>query len=1151
MAESWVEQYPPATPVDVALHAEGVASGPVADIARSIYEQESGSGKNTTTSNAGAVGGMQMKRGTFQRFADAGWNIKDPVDNARAAVRFISSLHERGGGDPALTAAGYYGGEGGQDKAKQGIAVKDPRNPDAPDTLQYAQQVLSRLPKGEDATAPAPATAAVDATPAPADTSWLAAYPEVKADPAQRELPAGVKPSAAGGGRGKVNPPAATPAPRSTVEDLARQAGLTVRAGVKGALAIPGLIVDAGTGAVNDAADLVAGKGNGPRFPRSDIALDQALTTVGLPQPENATERVVQDVTGAMAGAGGSIALAKQVAKSAQPVVSAVGKEMARGPALQTVSAATGGGASGIAREEGASPAVQAAAGVVGSLVPVAGAVAYNATRPTRGNVQLGKAAQKANDAGYVVPPADLNPGPIAEVVGAVGGKVKTAQTASQRNQTITNQLARKALDLPEDAPLDLDALNSIRREAAQAYSPVAKAGTITPTEDYAKALDDAVAPYLSQAKSFPDRKVPSIVQDIQSLKTEAFDAGDAVHTIRVLRSEADVAYHQGDRMAGSALKQAAGALEDQIQLHLEQAAAAASEQGGEVAQAAKTTLDNYRAARQTIAKTYSVESALNAQTGDVNPQVLARALKKGAPLADELRTIAETAQAFPKAMQALREAPKQLGIVDVGAGIAGGLHNPWWALGPLLRPVARAAALSEGVQSRAAVQAGATFDPIKGVNASPVDAAGRVHGAATAAPATALPAAAPPAASPPDHSWLNAYPSADASAAPPAPAAPVPPPSPPSPDRIAQVEALRAAGEKDAADHLQRIVDREQANINIGNELQGMKQVAPELPIHDKPVFSDAYSALRLKGTKPAEAAGRASMEAMVRSLGPSIGLAPKAIDAVIAAAHEKPLADAPQLMVNFAQAMAARGQAKPLPEPQQVVNTLSALRDHAMQAAVTHVYRPQPPAGLPVDAPAVAPAPPALPVPEPAPAPPSQAAIQIDQAAHQAATSPLNDLPEPSPAQQQAMNYKMGHVRLHGLDISIENPAGSTRRGVDPDGNPWESQMAAHYGRIKGSRGADDEHVDVFVGPDDAARKVYVVDQLNADGSFDEHKSLMNFPSAEAAKAAYLASYEPGWERRIGAVTELPIAAFKAWAKSGHLKEPLGELQHASATA
>ena len=136
---------------EAALSAEGV-TGTLADVARSIYMQESGGGRNTKTSNAGAVGGMQIIPSTFKSVADKDWNISDPMHNARAGIRYLSQLNKQSGGDPALTAAGYYGGPGGMEKARRGIAVSDPRNPNAPNTLQYGQQVAARLGK-----TPAPA----------------------------------------------------------------------------------------------------------------------------------------------------------------------------------------------------------------------------------------------------------------------------------------------------------------------------------------------------------------------------------------------------------------------------------------------------------------------------------------------------------------------------------------------------------------------------------------------------------------------------------------------------------------------------------------------------------------------------------------------------------------------------------------------------------------------------------------------------------------------------------------------------------------------------------------------------------------------------------------------------------------------------------
>lgn len=172
---------------DQALAAEGV-TGQLAQIARSIYMQESSGGKNTKTSNAGAMGGMQIIPSTFNSVADKGWSISDPMHNARAGIRYIQELSKFSGGDPALTAVGYYGGPGAITKAKKGIAVSDPRNPNAPTTLEYGQQVASRI-KGTKPLA-LPAASPVASVPAAQPTqSMTAAVPAPVAQGATVEVP--------------------------------------------------------------------------------------------------------------------------------------------------------------------------------------------------------------------------------------------------------------------------------------------------------------------------------------------------------------------------------------------------------------------------------------------------------------------------------------------------------------------------------------------------------------------------------------------------------------------------------------------------------------------------------------------------------------------------------------------------------------------------------------------------------------------------------------------------------------------------------------------------------------------------------------------------------------------------------------------------
>lgn len=165
-----------------------------------------------------------------------------------------------------------------------------------------------------------------------------------------------------------------------------------------------------------------------------------------------------------------------------------------------------------------------------------------------------------------------------------------------------------------------------------------------------------------------------------------------------------------------------------------------------------------------------------------------------------------------------------------------------------------------------------------------------------------------------------------------------------------------------------------------------------------------------------------------------------------------------------------------------------------------------------------------------------------EIDTAANEAATSPLNNLPEPTDAQKEANNYKLGRVEVQGLKIGIENPKGSTRSGTDSGGRKWESKIHHHYGDLTGTKGADGDAIDVFIGENPDSEKVFVVDQIDQKtGKFDEHKVMTGFDNKLKAVAAYKKNYEKGW--KVGPVTEMPISDFKEWLK-GDTTKPVAEI-------
>lgn len=164
-----------------------------------------------------------------------------------------------------------------------------------------------------------------------------------------------------------------------------------------------------------------------------------------------------------------------------------------------------------------------------------------------------------------------------------------------------------------------------------------------------------------------------------------------------------------------------------------------------------------------------------------------------------------------------------------------------------------------------------------------------------------------------------------------------------------------------------------------------------------------------------------------------------------------------------------------------------------------------------------------------------------QTIQTAVEAASAQVNTAP--TPAQAEAGNYKKGHVTIGEFDITIENPADSVRKGVDADGKEWSNTMANAYGYIKGTEGVDGDHIDVFLHENMDqwnGRKVFVVDQTNTDGSFDEHKVMLGFNDKAEAMQAYLANYDKAWaDTHPGLrISETSIGDFNKWVQSSHRK-------------
>lgn len=147
------------------------------------------------------------------------------------------------------------------------------------------------------------------------------------------------------------------------------------------------------------------------------------------------------------------------------------------------------------------------------------------------------------------------------------------------------------------------------------------------------------------------------------------------------------------------------------------------------------------------------------------------------------------------------------------------------------------------------------------------------------------------------------------------------------------------------------------------------------------------------------------------------------------------------------------------------------------------------------------------------------------------------------PTEAQKEAGNYKKGHIKIDGFNVTIEQPKGSIRRGKDANGKEWETEMHNTYGYIRGTESVDGDHIDIFLSDNPTEGNVFVVDQVNKDGSFDEHKVMYGFSDMESARKAYLSNYEEGWQG-LGNITEVSKEEFKKWIDSSKRKtKPFAE--------
>jgi len=493
------------------------------------------------------------------------------------------------------------------------------------------------------------------------------------------------------------------------LDDLKQGAGNLAAGVIRGAGSI-GATILAPVDMVSDAMD---GKGLSLQANRERRAkMDAGLQSMGA-EPSSLMYqggKLAGEIAGT-AGAGGVLGNAvRAVAPAAAPFANALatgGFKAGTTPGVvNMLTRMAGGGVTGAVSAGMINPEDAWKGGAIGAALPpalsvagkVGGAIGQKISGPAVSD-SVRDAVIAARQAGYVIPPSQAKPTLVNRMLEGFSGKITTAQNASAKNQSVTNELAKKAIGAADLTP---EGIAAVRSAANASYDDLARVGAFQSDDAFRVALSKVGAASDRMKADFPElvnSEVESLVSGLSG--RGQFDSQSIIEAIKQFRfngSANKIAQDPAKKALGGAQMKIAGALEDLVDRNLQKT--------GEQA-----LLTSYRDARQTLAKVYDIERALNTTSGNVDAGKIAGLLKKGRPLTGELRDIGQFAGQFPKAAQVTEKMGSlpQVSPLDFGAlGTMSALtSNPLLMAGVLARPAARSLVLSGAVQNRLAGQPG------------------------------------------------------------------------------------------------------------------------------------------------------------------------------------------------------------------------------------------------------------------------------------------------------------------------------------------------------------------------------------------------------------------------------------------------------------
>jgi len=328
------------------------------------------------------------------------------------------------------------------------------------------------------------------------------------------------------------------------------------------------------------------------------------------------------------------------------------------------------GGATVAAKVPVVGSALKTAAAVTNPLAPVAAVIQPVAKRTaealnTQGQLNSVRDAtlRAAQEQGYLVTPGSVSPTGANILAERIAGKTHLEQLASVKNQAVTDKLARRAVGIDETAPLTSDAMKAIRAEEyVKGYEPIKNIGTVYADSSYIDDLANVKNKYIGANRSFEGAVPPEVEKLIKVYDVPYFNSADAISAAKLLKEEATAAFKSGDTAIANAKLDVVKALENQIGRTLENMATPE----------AATMLDQFKASRQRMAISHTIEDAIREGGGSVDAKKLAADIQKGKYMTGELKTAAEFANTFPRVSQS----PSAIGTPGAGTMLQNSLSN-------------------------------------------------------------------------------------------------------------------------------------------------------------------------------------------------------------------------------------------------------------------------------------------------------------------------------------------------------------------------------------------------------------------------------------------------------------------------------------------